>query len=99
MPHVSDTRGAASGRERAWAQPLRELAARRWFPHIALFGVGLLLRLVWVIAVDRDGFAFNDSIMYHTTAMSLSDGNGYVPLTGGPTARWPPGFSTVLGGL
>ena len=52
-----------------------------------------------MVAIDRDGFAFNDSIMYHTTAMSISDGNGYVPLTGGPTARWPPGYSTVLGGL
>jgi 4-amino-4-deoxy-L-arabinose transferase-like glycosyltransferase len=78
---------------------LRDLAAWRWFPHAALFALALLLRLVWVLAVDRDGFAFNDSIMYHTTAMSLSDGNGYVPLTGGPTARWPPGYSTVLGGL
>jgi 4-amino-4-deoxy-L-arabinose transferase-like glycosyltransferase len=73
--------------------------AWRWFPHVVLFGLGFLIRLLWVVAVDRDGFAFNDSIMYHTTAMSVSDGNGYVPLTGGPTARWPPGYSTVRGGL
>jgi 4-amino-4-deoxy-L-arabinose transferase-like glycosyltransferase len=78
---------------------MHDLMAWRWFPHAALFALGLLLRVVWVIAIDRDGFAFNDSIMYHTTAMSLSDGNGYVPLTGGPTARWPPGYSTLLGGL
>ena len=68
-------------------------------PHAVLFGLGFLMRLSWVVAVDRDGFAFNDSIMYHTTGMSISDGNGYVPFTGGPTARWPPGYSTVLGGL
>jgi 4-amino-4-deoxy-L-arabinose transferase-like glycosyltransferase len=37
--------------------------------------------------------------MYHSTAENLSEGHGYVPFTGGPTARWPPGFSTVLGGL
>jgi 4-amino-4-deoxy-L-arabinose transferase-like glycosyltransferase len=37
--------------------------------------------------------------MYHSTAENLSRGEGYMPFTGGPTARWPPGFSTVLGGL
>ena len=58
-----------------------------------------VVRAAWVLAVDRDGFPFNDSLFYHTTAISLSNGNGYVPLTGGPTARWPPGFSTVLGAL
>ena len=71
----------------------------RWFPHMVLFGVALALRSAWVLAVDRDGFPFNDSLFYHTTAISLSHGDGYVPLTGGPTARWPPGFSTILGGL
>ena len=75
------------------------LARRRWFPHGALFAVALALRCAWVLAVDRAGFAFNDAIMYHTTAISLSRGEGYVPLTGGPTARWPPGYSTILGGL
>ena len=59
----------------------------------------LAIRLVWVTAVRRPGFAFNDAIMYHTTAMSLAAGDGYVPLTGGPTARWPPGYSTLVGGL
>jgi 4-amino-4-deoxy-L-arabinose transferase-like glycosyltransferase len=75
------------------------LARRRWFPHGALFGLALLLRGAWVLAVRRTGFAFNDAIMYHTTAINLSRGDGYVPLTGGPTARWPPGYSTLLGGL
>jgi hypothetical protein len=72
---------------------------RRWFPHAAVFLWALVLRLGWVLWVDRTEFAFNDSLMYHTTARSLSGGDGYVPFTGGPTARWPPGFSTVLGGL
>ena len=78
---------------------LVSVAHRRWFPHGALFGVAMVLRSGWVLAVDRAGFAFNDAIMFHTTAISLSRGDGYVPLTGGPTARWPPGYSTVLGGL
>ena len=66
---------------------------------MTLFGLAVALRVAWVLAVDRKGFAFNDALMYHTTGISLSEGDGYVPLTGGPTARWPPGFSTVLGGL
>lgn len=75
------------------------MAGRRWFPHVALFALALAVRLTWVLAVRRAGFAFNDALMYHTTAINLSDGKGYVPLTGGPTARWPPGFSTLLGGI
>ena len=74
-----------------------EWSARRW--AVGLAGLALVVRAGWVLAVDRVGFAFNDALMYHTTAMSLSRGEGYVPLTGGPTARWPPGYSTLLGGL
>jgi 4-amino-4-deoxy-L-arabinose transferase-like glycosyltransferase len=71
----------------------------RWAPHVVLFSVALALRVAWVLAVRRTGFAFNDAIMYHTTAIGLTRGEGYTPLTGGPTARWPPGYSTVLGGV
>ncbi|MFP5486766.1 MAG: ArnT family glycosyltransferase [Acidimicrobiia bacterium] len=67
-----------------------------WAWAVGLAAVGLVVRVAWVLAVDRVGFGFNDSLMYHTTAMSVSRGEGYVPLTGGPTARWPPGYSTVL---
>jgi 4-amino-4-deoxy-L-arabinose transferase-like glycosyltransferase len=78
---------------------LRSLVAWTWFPQLALFALALVLRMSWVLAVDRKGFAFNDALMYHSTAENLNAGLGYVPLTGGPTARWPPGFSTVLAGL
>jgi 4-amino-4-deoxy-L-arabinose transferase-like glycosyltransferase len=78
---------------------LRSLVARTWFPYAALFTLALALRVTWVLAIDRKGFPFNDALMYHSTAVSLSEGHGYVPFTGGPTAQWPPGFSTVLGGL
>ena len=78
---------------------LRSLVAWPWFPHVALFTLALAVRVTWVLAIDRTGFAFNDALMYHSTAENLSEGHGYVPFTGGPTARWPPGFSTVLGGL
>ena len=78
---------------------LQSLVARTWFPRAALFTLALALRVTWVLTIDRKGFAFNDALMYHSTAENLSEGHGYVPFTGGPTARWPPGFSTVLGGL
>ena len=78
---------------------LRSLVAWRWFPHVVMFTLALAVRVAWVLAVDRKGFPFNDALMYHSTAENLSHGDGYVPFTGGPTARWPPGFSTVLGGL
>lgn len=80
--------------------------AQRWFAdaaplHLAavIGALAFVVRAAWVLAVDRVGFGFNDALMYHTTAISLSRGDGYVPLTGGPTARWPPGYSTVLGGI
>jgi 4-amino-4-deoxy-L-arabinose transferase-like glycosyltransferase len=78
---------------------LARASSRRWSPHLALFGLALALRGAWVLAVVRKGMAFNDSIVYHTTALSLRSGHGYTPFTGGPTARWPPGYSTLLGGL
>lgn len=86
---------------RQLAPPVRLAAVwrSRWGPHAVLFVLAAMLRLAWVLAVDRAGFAFNDAIMYHTTAANLSLGQGYQPFAGGPTARWPPGYSTLLGGL
>lgn len=96
---------ATIGRVKALLRRLRA-TARRWFDEAplrswaaALGGVALVLRVGWVLLVDRVGFGFNDALMYHTTAISVSRGEGYVPLTGGPTARWPPGYSTLLAGV
>lgn len=72
----------------------------RWFPHASLFVLALLLRVAWVVRVERVGtWAFNDALYYHASAVSVSAGHGYGALGVGPSARWPPGFSTVLGGL
>ena len=51
----------------------RAVAARRWFPYVSLFLVAFALRAAWVLAVERDGFAFNDAIVYHDTASELDD--------------------------
>lgn len=71
----------------------------RWFPHGALFSLALALRVAWVLWVDRVGFVLNDALMYHSTAVGLTEGLGYRPPQGGPSAQWPPGYSTVLAGL
>ena len=91
---VSSRRDRLSTRVRRTA---RDASLFRW--AVALSALALVLRAGWVLAVDRVGFAFNDAIMYHTTAISVSRGEGYVPFTGGPTARWPPGYSTLLAGI
>jgi 4-amino-4-deoxy-L-arabinose transferase-like glycosyltransferase len=78
---------------------IERVFARRWPTYLALFALALALRLVWVVVVDRNGFPFNDTLHYHVTARSLADGRGYQPLFGGPTARWPPGYTTVLAGV
>lgn len=82
----------------AVARRRHEEASLRWWAA-SLGLLAFVVRSVWVLAVDRVGFGFNDALMYHTTAISVSRGEGYVPLTGGPTARWPPGYSTVVGGV
>jgi 4-amino-4-deoxy-L-arabinose transferase-like glycosyltransferase len=72
----------------------------RWFPHCSLFALALVLRVAWVVEVERSGrWALNDALIYHANAASLVEGNGFRPLGVGPTAQWPPGYSTVLAGL
>ena len=72
----------------------------RWFPHVSLFLTALLLRAAWVLRIERVGtWSFNDALYYHASAKSVSAGHGYGALGVGPSARWPPGYSTVLGGL
>jgi len=71
----------------------------RYGPHAVLFGIALALRVAWVLAVDRDGFALNDALIYHGIGESLSHGDGFMPPHGEPSAQWPPGYSVVLGAL
>ena len=63
---------------------------------LGLTALGLVLRIAWVLLIDRDSFAFNDSLFYHYTAKQLADGNGYIDFDGSPTARWPPVYSFLV---
>lgn len=62
----------------------------------ALFALALLLRLAFVLIVDRDGFAFNDAFYYQSIAEQLSLGHGFANVDGDPTAQWPPVFPLLL---
>ncbi len=71
----------------------------RWGPHLAAFALALVLRVAWVLWVDRTGFVLNDTLMYHTNAQSIVAGDGFQPPWGGVSAQWPPGYSLVLAGV
>ncbi len=76
------------------------MLAWRWFPHAALFSLALVLRVCWVLWVERTGFPFTDALFYHGHGESISRGDGFEALgVEGPSARWPPAYSVVLGGL
>jgi 4-amino-4-deoxy-L-arabinose transferase-like glycosyltransferase len=86
-----------------WLRALGVVRARThilWLSGILL--VALVLRIVWVSAVQpdpRDG-RFDDSVWYHNSARLLADGHGYVNYTAlSPTALWAPGYPLVLAGL
>ena len=71
----------------------------RWGPHLAAFALALMLRVAWVLWVDRTEFVLNDTLMYHTNAQSIVAGGGFRPPWGGVSAQWPPGYSLVLAGV
>lgn len=63
---------------------------------IGLFALALTARVIFVLAVRRDGFILNDALIYHETAISISSGDGYGHAFIRPTAQWPPGYAYVL---
>jgi 4-amino-4-deoxy-L-arabinose transferase-like glycosyltransferase len=66
----------------------------RW--ALGLTGLALFLRVAFVLAVERQGFPFNDTLFYNSVATALSEGRGYMGLHGEATAQWPPGFPFLL---
>jgi 4-amino-4-deoxy-L-arabinose transferase-like glycosyltransferase len=88
MGHASSTSSLGLA-HRAWRS--RDV---RWAAGLA--GLALLLRVAFVLEVERHGFGFNDSLFYNSVATALSEGRGYTGLNGAPTAQWPPGFPFLL---
>jgi 4-amino-4-deoxy-L-arabinose transferase-like glycosyltransferase len=64
-----------------------------------MFGLAVLalvLRLSFVLTVERKQFLFDDTSFYHTIASQLAEGNGFSQLNGDPTAAWPPVWPFLL---
>jgi 4-amino-4-deoxy-L-arabinose transferase-like glycosyltransferase len=72
---------------------------RRFGPHLLLFGLSLVVRVAWVLAVDRDSFVLNDAAIYNAMGVSINEGLGFRPIQGGVSAQWPPGYGVVLAGV
>lgn len=72
------------------------LASRDARIVLGLTGAALLVRVIFVLAVERESFGFGDSAFYHWAAASIAAGDGHVDFNGEPSARWPPVFPFVL---
>lgn len=72
---------------------------RRFWTRVGLAtGLGLVLRLVWVIWASRRPDGLFDPARYLGHATNIADGNGMVEaLTGHVTAYYPPGYPWFLG--
>lgn len=71
----------------------------RWLVLAAVL-VGLALRVVWGLSVAREPSGLVDSTRYLATARQIAAGHGLVePLSGYPTAYYPPGYPLFLGAV
>src|SRR5437660_12358207 len=55
----------------------------------------LVLRVAWVLAVRRHGWALNDALFYDIFGLQLAKGHGYTLVNGAPSAAWPPAYPFV----
>jgi 4-amino-4-deoxy-L-arabinose transferase-like glycosyltransferase len=59
-------------------------------------GLAFALRLAWVLITQWHPAFDDDAFRYDFTARALASGQGYIHLTGDPTAFWPPGYPVLL---
>ncbi len=83
----------------AAATAARRVCSARFGPHAVLFALALVLRVAWVLQVDRSGFVLNDAAIYNAQGVSINQGLGFRPIYGGVSAQWPPGYGVVLAGV
>ncbi|MCU1498682.1 MAG: glycosyl transferase [Acidimicrobiales bacterium] len=71
---------------------------RWWWCIGAAVAVALVLRVVWGLWVDHPPQGFYDPARYVGYGREIADGNGMIePLTGRPTAYYPPGYPWFVG--
>jgi hypothetical protein len=62
-------------------------------------GIGVLLRLAWVLAVSRTPTGLSDPFIYRSYGIAIASGSGYESIVGDPTAYYPPGYPFLLGSV
>lgn len=74
-----------------WTRRDRQVAA-------GLATLGVLLRLIWGLKVDRPPQGLVDPARYIGFGQAIADGQGFIePFTGAPTAYYPPGYPWFVG--
>jgi 4-amino-4-deoxy-L-arabinose transferase-like glycosyltransferase len=63
---------------------------------VALTILALVLRLAFVMAVQRKSFGYNDAVFYQLSAESIAKHGSYTAYLGIPTVQWPPGYPFLL---
>ncbi|MFN8133587.1 MAG: glycosyltransferase family 39 protein [Solirubrobacteraceae bacterium] len=91
---VSNASARPTADDTARADRSRWSVDTRWM--VWLFGVAFVLRLIFVLAVQRDQFPTSDPAFYHGIATNLANGDGFSSISGAPTAQWPPVYPFVL---
>jgi 4-amino-4-deoxy-L-arabinose transferase-like glycosyltransferase len=62
-------------------------------------GIGVLLRVVWVLAFARIPTGFSDPFFYRSYGIAIASGAGYQSMVGDATAYYPPGYPFLLGAI
>lgn len=81
------------------SDPTRQFGGARFHRNLWLIvGVALTVRVVWVVLAAHEPDGLNDMSRYLSSARAIAEGEGYVePITGQPTAYYPPGFPWFVG--
>jgi hypothetical protein len=83
-----------------WTQSVRDWWSRpehRWLAAIMILAA--VLRIVWVLFVNRGPQGLHDPTFYYVYASQIADGHGYRLLNGEATAYYPVGYPAALGGV
>jgi 4-amino-4-deoxy-L-arabinose transferase-like glycosyltransferase len=81
------------------ALPYRSALASHAVQLAVVLSVAFTLRLAWVLISQWEPQFDDDAFRYDFAARALANGDGYIHLTGDPTAFWPPGYSLLLSTL
>jgi 4-amino-4-deoxy-L-arabinose transferase-like glycosyltransferase len=92
----TDRGGLAGQRVHSISAVIRWTRATNLRMALAIGLLALTLRVIWVLSVERHGFAFNDALFYDLIGQQLASGKGFTLQSGAPTAAWPPVYPFVL---